>query len=77
MRRALFVEQMVEANNDDDDEAVPDDGDPNYVVFDDDESEPKPVSQTPKPTFERVLDLQARFNTPDDQVALWWNMVSL
>ena len=75
VRRALFVEQMEQDNNDD--EAVPDDGDPNYIVVDDDESIPKPIPKTPKPTMERVLALQARFNTPDAQVALWWNMVSL
>ena len=61
---------MVEDNNDDG--AVPDDGDPNYI----DEPD-EPVAEIPGPSFENVLDLQARFNTPDCQVALWWNMVSL
>ena len=66
---------MVEANNDEG--VVPDDGDPNYSDESDSESEEKPEPKTPKPTFERTLALQARFNTPDAQVALWWNVVSL
>ena len=27
--------------------------------------------------FENAIALQDRFNTPDTQAALWWNMVSL
>ena len=68
VRRALFFDFDSEP-------AIPDDGDPNYEVVDEDESIPEP--KTPRPTFQRVLDLQARFNTPDCQVALWWNCVSL
>ena len=61
-----------------DDGAVPDDGDPNYIVVSEEEdTNPKPPPKSPKPTFKHVLALQARFNTPDYQVALWWNMVSL
>ena len=81
--RALFIDDVMEIVSDleisqvaeDDDEAVPDDGDPDYI----DESLPKlkPVPKTPRPNFETVLALQARFNTPDCQVALWWNIVSL
>ena len=58
------------------DDAIPDDGDPDYI----DESEPKqqkPEPKTPRPNFEHVIALQERLNTPDTQVALWWNIVSL
>ena len=76
VRRAIFFDNDLEIEEKmEEEEAIPDDGDPDYI----DESEPKPKPEplTPRPTFENVLALQARFNTPDAQVALWWNMVSL
>ena len=84
-RRALFfVDDVLDLVNnlgiekqEEDEEAVPDDGDPDYIVVEDDESESKPPPKTPRPKFKNVMALQARFNTPDNQVALWWNMVSL
>ena len=71
VRRALFVDDDV----DNSDEAIADDGDPDY----EDESmpKPKPEPKTPRPRFANVIALQERFNTPDNQVALWWNTVSL
>ena len=83
VRRALFVDDVLEIydnynnyhNQETEEEVVPDDGDPDYI----DESEPKqkPEPKTPRPNFEHVIALQERFNTPDTQVALWWNIVSL
>ena len=70
VRRALFFDDS------DNEEAIPDDGDPNYEVVDESESEETPV-KIPRPTFERTIALQERFNRSDTEVALWWNMVSL
>ena len=82
VRRALFVDDVLEIYNnlgteDTEEEVVPDDGDPDYI--DESESKPKPksLSKTQRPNFEHVIALQERFNTPDTQVALWWNIVSL
>ena len=78
-QRALFFDdveiQQVFGEPEPEQEAVPDDGDPDYI----DESEPKqkPEPKTPRPNFEHVIALQERLNTPDTQVALWWNIVSL
>ena len=79
VRRALFVDdlEIQQAFGEPEQEAIPDDGDPDYIVVEDDESETKPPPKTPRPSFKNVIALQARFNTPDNQVALWWNMVSL
>ena len=84
VRRALFIDDVLElvsnlGTEEEEEEPIPDDGDPDFIVVDDEESIPKQKSlpKTPRPTFANVIALQARFNTPDDQVALWWNMVSL
>ena len=69
VRRALFFDDPEE-------EAVPDDGDPNYEVFDESESESEPV-KIPRQTFKNTIALQERFNRSDTEAALWWNMVSL
>ena len=70
IRRALFFDFDSEHSE----EAIPDDGDPNYEVVDEEEEdEPK----VPSLTMERVIALQARFNRSDAETALWWNMVSL
>ena len=78
VRRALFVIDDVEIEqfvHNVDEEAVPDDGDPNYI----DESMPKPkrMAKIAKPNFDCVIALQERFNMPDNQAVLWWNMVSM
>ena len=78
VRRALFVDNDLEIEQvveDEIEQVVEDDGDTNYEDLS--EKKPKRVPQTPRPTFENAISLQDRFNTPDTQAALWWNMVSM
>ena len=75
-KRVLFVNEVLELVQMAEDEVVPDDGDPDYV----DESTPKPKSMPKtktRPSFASAIALQERFNTPDTQAALWWNVVSM